>query len=140
MVLADGCLEYIRSNDTISKTLINFRRANANTFELNPTFSFTLLGTFVIYAWTRPSRSAWLAVLIVAVGLRLACVRLMDGLGAYYGVGWISWGAFLGIASLMVLAALVARLRAHERKSCRDTFYAGAVFLLCPCSSATPFR
>src|ERR1039458_5681223 len=29
----------------------------------------------------------------------------MGGLGAYYGVWWISWGAFLGIASLMVLAA-----------------------------------
>jgi hypothetical protein len=100
-------------------------------FELNPTFSFTLLGTFVIYVWTRPSRSGWLAVLIVAVGLRLTCVRLMGGLGAYYGVWWISWGAFLGIASLMVLAAQVVRLRSSERKSCRDTFYAGAVFPLC---------
>ena len=100
-------------------------------FELNPTFSFTLLGTFVIYVWTRPSRSAWLAVLIVAVGLRLACGRLMGGVGAYYGVWWISWGAFLGIASLMVLAAQIVRLRGPERKSYRQTFYAGAVFPLC---------
>jgi hypothetical protein len=106
-----------------------------STFEINPTFCFTLLGTFVIYLWTRPSRSARLAVLIVAVGLRWACIRWMGGLGAYYGVWWISWGAFLGIASLMVLAAQIARPRDRlsdpERKAFRQTFYAGAVFPLC---------
>jgi hypothetical protein len=106
-----------------------------STFELNPTFSFTLLGTLVIYMWTRPSRPAWLAVLIVAVGLRSACIRLMGRLGTYYGVWWISWGAFLGIASLIVLATQIARLPAQlpdpNRKSRRQTFYAGAVFPLC---------
>ena len=110
-----------------------------STFELNPTFCFTLLGTFGIYLWTRPARSALLAVLILTVGLRLACIRWMGGLGAYYGVWWISWGAFLGIASLMVLAAQVVRLsgRLHDgssgndRRSYRQTFYAGAVFPLC---------
>jgi hypothetical protein len=104
-------------------------------FEINPTFSFTLLGTFVIYLWTRPARSAWLAVLVLAVGLRLACVYAMGGLGAYYGVWWISWGAFLGIATLMVLAAQVVWLSGRscdtEWKSCQQAFYAGAVFPLC---------
>ena len=115
-----------------------------STFELNPSFCFTLLGTFVIYLWTRPARSAWLAVFILAVALRATCARLMGGLGTYYGVWWISWGAFLGIASLMVLAAQVVRWsdrpwsdrsrdrsRGPERKSRRQTFYAGAVFPLC---------
>jgi len=67
----------------------------------------------------------------------------MGGLGAYYGVWWISWGAFLGIASLMVLAAQVARMPARlparlpdrspdpDRRTYRRTFYAGAVFPLC---------
>ena len=103
-----------------------------STFELNPSFCFTLLGTFAIYLWTRPTRSASLAVLILAVALRAACVRRMGGLGSYYGVWWISWGAFLGIASLMVLAAQVVPLRGRsrdrlsdpERKSRRQTFYA----------------
>ena len=112
-----------------------------STFELNPSFCFTLLGTFAIYLWTRPTRSASLAVFILAVALRAACVRRMGGLGAYYGVWWISWGAFLGIASLMVLAAQVVPwsdlnrsrdlLRDPERKSRRQAFYAGAVFPLC---------
>jgi hypothetical protein len=106
-----------------------------STFELNPTFCFTLLGTFVIFAWSRPARSAWLAVFILAVGLRAACSKLVGSFGGYYGVWWISWGAFLGIASLMVLAAQIAlsrdRLRNSARHSRRQTFYAGAVFPLC---------
>lgn len=104
-------------------------------FEVNPTLSFTLLGTFAIYLWQRPARSALLAVFLLAIGLRAACVALMDAVGAYYGARWISWGAFLGIASLMVLAAQIARSRKRlsdlERKQALQTFYAGAVFPLC---------
>lgn len=103
-------------------------------FELNPTFSFTLLGTFAIYAWTRPSRSGWLAVFLVAIALRFACIRSMGRLGTYYAVQWISWGAFLGIASLIVLAIQIMRSggrSAHFNGKSRQAFYAGAVFPLC---------
>jgi hypothetical protein len=104
-------------------------------FEINPTFCFTLLGTFAIYFGARHARATWPVVLILAVALRAACIWRMGGLGAYYGVRWISWGAFLGISSLIVLAAQVFRLsgplRAPQRKSYRQTFYAGAIFPLC---------
>jgi PAP2 superfamily len=100
-------------------------------FEINPTLCFTLLGTFIIYLWTLPARSARLAVLLLAVGLRAACTGLMGGLGAYYGVWWISWGAFLGIASLIVLAVQVVSSHPSNRRSLVHTFYAGAVFPLC---------
>lgn len=100
-------------------------------FEINPTFCCTLLGTFVIYLWTLPTRSARLAVLLLALGLRVACIRLMGGLGSYYGVWWISWGAFLGIASLIVLAVQVVRSRPPGRQSLLRTFHAAAVFPLC---------
>ncbi len=107
----------------------------SGTFELNPTFSFTLLGTFAIYAWMRPSRSSWLAVLIITLGLRLARIRLIGGLGTYFGVWWIGWGAFLGVASLIVLAVQVGRpgdrVSDSERKLRRGTFYAAAVFPVC---------
>jgi hypothetical protein len=104
----------------------------SDTFQLQPTLCFTLLGTFIIYAWSRPSRSALLAVLITAVGLRMALTRAMGTLGTYWGVRWISWGAFLGIASLMVLFVQIPRARTvGERKSLRGTFYAGAVFPGC---------
>ena len=102
-----------------------------NPFEINPTFCFTLLGTSFIYLWTLPSRSARLAVVLLGFGLRVACLRFMGGLGAYYGVRWISWGAFLGIASLVVLAVQVFRSRPTGRQSLLHTFYAAAVFPLC---------
>jgi hypothetical protein len=97
-------------------------------FELNPTSAFTLLGTFFIYLWTRPPRWTLIPVLIIAVCMRIWCIRLNGGLGDYYGVSWISWGAFLGIGSLMVLAVQVMRSKAPAKKSYLRTFYAGSIF------------
>jgi hypothetical protein len=103
----------------------------STSFAINPTFCFTLLGSFAIYLWTRPPRAFWLAALALAFGLRVACIRLMGGLGAYYGVRWISWGAFLGIASIIVLAVQVVLAPRSERVSLRRTFFAASVFPLC---------
>lgn len=99
-------------------------------FQLNPTFSFTLLGTFAIYMWTRPPRAAWLWVVPFAAVMRWACARTMGGLGTYFGVAWISWGTFLGIASLLVLVAQAVAARTEQRRSYMRTFYAGSVFPL----------
>src|SRR5271163_4193646 len=103
-----------------------------STFEINPTFCFTLLGTFVIYLWSRPSRLACVGVFLITVGLRAACAKWMGSFGAYYGVWWISWGAFLGIASQITLAVQIVRSRRRlldsERRALRHTFYAGAIF------------
>src|SRR5207237_10926864 len=100
----------------------------ASPFELNPTFSFTLLGSLAIYMWTRPSRWALATVLLLAAFLRAACWKVMGGFGAYYGVRWISWGAFLGIASLIVISIQVIRARGLVRKSLIRTFHAASVF------------
>jgi len=99
-------------------------------FQLNPTFSFTLLGTFAIYLWTRPALNVWLWVLPIAAAMRAACARAMGGFGTYFGVGWISWGAFLGIASLLVLAIQAIRAQPDRRRSYIRTFYAGSIFPL----------
>jgi hypothetical protein len=99
-------------------------------FQINPTFSFTLLGTFAIYLWTRPPRKAWLWVLPIAAALRTACVHTVGSLGNYFGVGWISWGAFLGIASLIVLAIQAIRTPYNRRRTYMRTFYAASVFPL----------
>jgi hypothetical protein len=98
--------------------------------QLNPTFAFTLLGTFAIYLWTRPPRNAWLWVLPIAAATRVACERAMGGFGTYFGVGWISWGTFLGIASLLILAIQAACAQPDQRRSYTRTFYAGSVFPL----------
>ena len=100
-------------------------------FEINPTFCFTLLGAFLIYVWTRPSRQSWLSIALLATGSRAACIRVMGGLGSYYGVEWISWGAFLGIASLVVIAVQFACAPHLMRQPFRRTFFAAAVFPVC---------
>jgi hypothetical protein len=99
-------------------------------FQLNPTFSFTLLGTFAIYLWTRPPRRALLWLGVIAALMRWGCAALMGGLGNYFGVAWISWGAFLGLASLVVLLVQAIFPRGDERRSHTRTFYAGSVFPL----------
>jgi hypothetical protein len=101
-----------------------------NGFQLNPTFSFTLLGTLAIYLWSQPPRWAWIWVLPVAAVLRTACSKMMGGLGSYFGVEWISWGTFLGLASLIVLAVEAGRSPKMQREDYRRTFYAGVVFPL----------
>ena len=97
-------------------------------FELNPTFAFTLLGTFFIYMWTRPPRWTLIPVLIIAGCTRILCIRMNGGVGDYYGVRWISWGAFLGIGVLIVLAGQVVWSHGPAKKSYLRTFYSGAVF------------
>ena len=102
------------------------------TFEINPTLSFTLLGSCALYAVSRPTRAAWASVAAIAVLMRYAVVRLRGGVGSYYGAWWITWGAFLGLASIVVLA--VQDMRAHARgdasrhRLLRETFFAACVF------------
>ncbi|HTR26829.1 MAG TPA: phosphatase PAP2 family protein [Terriglobales bacterium] len=101
-------------------------------FEINPTLSFTLLGSCAIYAVTRPTRSAWASAAVIAVLMRIAVTRLKGGLGAYYGAEWITWGTFVGLASIVVLAAQTARARMlgvdARHRLLRETFFAACVF------------
>jgi len=98
-------------------------------FELYPTLAFTLLGTFFINMWTRPPRWTLIPILILAGCLRTLCIRLNGSVGDYYGVRWISWGTFLGIGVLIVLAGQVVWSHGAAKKSYLRTFYSGAV---CP--------
>ncbi|HUB53409.1 MAG TPA: phosphatase PAP2 family protein [Terracidiphilus sp.] len=100
-------------------------------FEINPTLCFTLLGSFVIYLYTRPRPAAVVATVVLAAVLRVAGFRIMGGMGSYYGARWISWGAVLGIATLIVLVAQFFGAPRTSRQSLRRTFFAAAVFPLC---------
>jgi PAP2 superfamily len=101
-----------------------------NGFQLNPTFSFTLLGTLAIYLWSQPPRWAWIWLLPVAAILRTASWKMTGGFGTYFGAEWISWGTFLGLASLMVVAVEAIRTPKKQREVFTRMFYAGAVFPL----------
>jgi len=99
-------------------------------YQFNPTFAFTLLGTFAIYLWTRPPVVAWIWVLPLAGTMRIAWVYAGGTFGNYFGAAWISWGTFLGIATLLVLAIQAIRAQSDQRRSYMRTFYAGSVFPL----------
>ena len=99
-------------------------------FQFNPTFAFTLLGTFAIYLWSRPPLAAWIWVLPLAAAMRIAWVYAVGTFGNYFGAAWISWGTFLGIATLIVLAIQAMRAQPDQRRSYIRTFYAGSVFPL----------
>ena len=99
-------------------------------FQFNPTFAFTLLGTFAIYLWSRPPLAAWIWVLPLAAAMRVTWVYAVGAFGNYFGAAWISWGAFLGIATLIVLAIQAMRAPFDQRRSYIRTFYAGSVFPL----------
>jgi len=77
-----------------------------------------------------PHFRVWIWVLPLAAILRDACAHARGGLGTYFGVSWISWGAFLGLASLIVQAVHAFFATRSARRMHLRTFYAGSVFPL----------
>ena len=69
--------------------------------------SFMLLGSFLIHMGTQPKRTAWLAVLAVAIVLRTVYAALLP-FHPYFASTLISWGSFLGLASLFVQLVQIA--------------------------------
>src|SRR5690242_11541665 len=93
----------------------------------NPILSFMLLGSFVIHVATRPAPRELLATLAVAAVYRAAYAAAAD-FRPYFGSALISWGGFLGLASLTVLLFQIQRSRGELREVLRATFVtAGAL-------------
>jgi hypothetical protein len=79
--------------------------------------AFAFAGAFVVHALTRPSRRELGATLASALGI-FAIYSLLHGEFIHYDGAWIGWpGAFLGLGSLMVLAARLIRSSAEDRWS-----------------------
>src|SRR6266545_2217333 len=76
----------------------------------NSILSFVLLGSFLIHMGTRPQRAEWLIVLALAVLLRTAYAASAE-FEPYFGSTFITWGSFLGLASLSVLLVQTLRSR-----------------------------
>lgn len=77
--------------------------------------SFMLLGSFLIHMGTQPKRTAWLAVLAVAIVLRTVYAALLP-FHPYFASTLISWGSFLGLASLFVQLVQIAAGRGELRR------------------------
>jgi hypothetical protein len=91
-----------------------------------PFLPYCLLGSFAIHFWTRPAR----VERIVTTMLGAVSGAAFIAFSGRYHFDWpssIACGAFLGLASLSVLAVQTVRLRGDEQKEKLHTLLAGSV-------------
>jgi hypothetical protein len=92
-----------------------------------PFLPYSLIGSSAIHFWTRPGRAERIATLSLAFASALAFILL----SGRFRVDWptsIACGAFLGLASLTVVAVQVVRTRGIEQEQKLHTLMAGSVF------------
>jgi len=95
----------------------------------NPVLRSALAGAFLIHMWTRPRRVHWALALAIAFIASGAYAWLHHGFGDYLGAAPAVCAAFLGLGSLLVLAAQSMFAAAVDRPAHRKTFIAAAAFL-----------
>src|SRR5471030_1389921 len=95
----------------------------------NATLSLNLAGSFAVHMSLRPSRKDILATAVIAGVLRALYLWLVGPIGPYFGSTWISWGSFLGLASLLTLGVRALSTRDIGRPSALKNFWAASLFL-----------
>jgi hypothetical protein len=90
-----------------------------------PMFAFAMAGTSIIHFFGRPSRLECCVTIILAVALQ-AVYQFSFHPTHYFGYWVISWGSFMGFASLIVLAVQAMRIRT---KSALSNLVTGGMFL-----------
>jgi PAP2 superfamily len=92
-----------------------------------PFLAYSLAGSFAIHFWTRPGRAERLITIALAIA---AAATFALGSGRFRG-DWptsVACAGFFGLASLVVLAGQVCRLRGAEQDRKLRTLMAGSVF------------
>jgi hypothetical protein len=103
-------------------------RAGAyDSFADNSLAGFGMWGAFAIHVWTRPGRKELLLTVALGVAMRVA-YDLAIGERGYIGYLLIGMGTFLGLASLMVMAARSLAGPGERRAVCRRSL--GVIALL----------
>ena len=93
----------------------------------NPLLSFMLLGTFIVHMASGCSSKERISTAALAAAVRVL-YSLIKGFQPYFGWQIVSWGGFLGLASLIVLLVQAARNHGTARKNRLRTFMtAGAL-------------
>ena len=91
--------------------------------------ALSLAGSSAVHISSRPSRKDILATAVTAVALRTLYVWFIGPIGSYFGSVWISWGSFLGVASLLTLAARALTAGDTRRKIACQSFWGAIAFL-----------
>ena len=95
----------------------------------NATLALALAGSFVVHLSSRPSRKEILATAAIAGALRTLYLWFVGPIANYSASAWISWGSFLGLASLLILGARVLAPGDIPRKTASRNFWASNAFL-----------
>jgi hypothetical protein len=95
----------------------------------DPILSLGISGAFIIHCWRGRPRTEYALTIGLAVLLRIAYQMTIGISGHYYGDIIVSWGSFLGIASLLVLGWRTLRAHGHSREQPASDLFAGASFL-----------
>src|SRR6266581_4503093 len=66
----------------------------------NTILAFMLMGSFLVHMGARPERAEWIAVVGMAVLLRMGYTLIGD-FHPYFGDIVIRWGSFLGLGSML---------------------------------------
>jgi len=94
----------------------------------DPILSLAIAGAFIIHWWGRPSRTECAITIGLAAVLRIAYQQIIGISSTYFGHTVISWGAFLGIASSLILAVRIRRAHGKLRQQAASDLLAGTSF------------
>src|ERR1039457_54245 len=92
----------------------------------NATLALSLAGSSVVHVSSRPSGKDILATAVIAGTLRTLYLWFVGPIANYPGSAWISWGSFLGLASLLTLGARTLTAGNGRRVVSEDFRGAGA--------------
>lgn len=96
--------------------------------EQNPVLRSALAGAFLIHMWTRPQAKQWTAVLGMGLLASAVYAWIYQGFGNYFGAVPAVCASFLGLASLLVLAAQSLLGTPAQRPEHRETLLTAAAF------------
>ena len=94
----------------------------------NPVLRSALAGAFLIHMWTRPRAAQWTATLGMGFLASAAYAWVHRGFGDYAGAVPAVCASFLGLASLLVLAAQSLLGPPAQRPEHRKTLWTAAAF------------
>jgi PAP2 superfamily len=94
----------------------------------DPILSLGISGAFVIHCWRGRPRMEYFLTIALAVLLRIAYQLGIGVTSQYFGHTIVSWGSFLGIASLLVLGWRTLRAHGDLRQQPASDLLAGASF------------
>ena len=96
----------------------------------DPILSLAIAGAFVMHCWRGRGRREMAVTVALAVLLRVAYEQVIGISSRYFGQSIVSWGSFLGIASILVLGWRSLREKGDAGREATSDLFAAAGFFM----------